>query len=63
MQTKNCESDVIPTHFLKDHLDEFTVILMKIINKSLEQGHFVEDWKVALLRLLVKKSDAECNKS
>ena len=33
MQTKSYESDVIPTCFLKDHLDEFAVILMKTINK------------------------------
>ena len=63
MQTKSCESDVISTHFLKDHLDEVTVILMKIINKPLELGHFVEDWKVAILRPLVKKKDAEPTRS
>ena len=63
MQTKSCESDIIPTHFLKDHLDEFAVILTKIINKSLELGHFAEDWKVAILRPLVEKRDAEFIKS
>ena len=59
MQTKSCESDVIQTNFLKHHLHEFAVILMKIINKSLELGIFVEDWKVAIIRPLVKKRDAE----
>ena len=63
MQTKSYESDVIPTNFLKDHLDEFSVTLMKIINKSLELGHFVEDWKVVILRPLVRKRDAELTKS
>ena len=63
MQTKCCESDVIPTHFLKDHLDEFALTLTKIINKSLKLGHFLEDWKVAILRPLVKKRDAELTKS
>ena len=63
MQTKSCKSDVIPTYFLKDHLDEFTAFLMKIINKSLGLGHFVEDWKVAILRPLVKERDAELTKS
>ena len=63
MQTKSCESDVIPTHFLKDNVDEFAVALTKIINQSLKLGHFPEDWKVAILRLLVKKRDAEFNKS
>ena len=56
-------SDVIPTCFLKDHLDEFVVILMKIINKSLELGLFADDWKVVILSPLVKKRDAELTKS
>ena len=43
--------------FSKRSLDEFVVILMKIFNKSLELGHFAEDWKVAILRYLVKKRE------
>ena len=34
MQTKSYESDVIPTHFLKDLLDEFAAFVSKMINKS-----------------------------
>ena len=30
MQTKSYERDVIPTHFLKEHLDKFAVILTKL---------------------------------
>ena len=55
MQTKSCGSDVIPTHSLKDHLNEFAVTLTQIINKSLKLGHFPEDWKVVTLRPLVIK--------
>ena len=55
--------DVIPSCFLKDHLDEFAVTLTKIINKSLKLEHFPEDWKVVILRPLVTKRDAELTKS
>ena len=46
-----------------DHLDEFAVIQTKILSKSLELGHFAEDWKVAILRPMVKKRDSELTKS
>ena len=34
-----------------------------MINKSLELGHYEEDWKVATLRNLAKNRDAELTKS
>lgn len=55
MQTKSCESDPITTKFIKENIDEFLPILTKIINISLENGTFAEEWKLAILRPLLKK--------
>ena len=54
MQTKTCASD-IPTHFLKDHLDEFAVTLTKSINKSLKLGHFQKIGKLQFSDLWLKR--------
>ena len=51
LQTKACEFDYIPTHFLKEHLEEFPLTLTHIINLSLQCGFFATDRKVTILRL------------
>lgn len=59
MQTKSCESDPLPTKFIKEHIDSFLPILTKFINVSLKNGSFAEDWKLAILRPLLKKAGLE----
>ena len=57
MPTKCCESDVIPTSLLKEILPALAPSLAKIFNISLEHGIFASSWKVAIIRLLIKKQD------
>ena len=56
---KNCELDPIPTALLKEILHEILPALMKLINLSLMQGIFIEHWKTAIIRPLVKKNGLE----
>ena len=55
MQTKNCELDKISTKLLKSLLSSVLPSLMHIINLSLDQGKFDEEWKTAIVRPLQKK--------
>ena len=55
METKSCELDSIPTHFLKQNVDAFLPILTHIANNSLTTGMFASSWKIAVLRPLLKK--------
>ena len=55
MATKSCEVDVVPTTLFQDILLHIIDTLVKIINASLEQCVFVEKWKVAIVRPLLKK--------
>ena len=56
LQMKSCESDLIPTHFLKDSLDSFLPVLTKLVNLSLTEGVYCDEWKVVILKLLLKKT-------
>ena len=53
--TKSCESDVIPTSLQKEILLALEPSLAKIFNISLEHGIFASQWKVAIIRPLLKK--------
>ena len=57
MKTKSCELDPIPTYILKneDVLKAALPVLTKIVNLSLSTGTFVQNWKNAVVRPLLKK--------
>ena len=55
MPTKSCKLDVLPTKVLKDIVTPMLPLLTKIINLSLTEGLFAEEWKVAIICLLPKK--------
>ena len=59
MKTKTCELDVLPTHILKVILDDLLPSITKIINISLTKGIFIDKWKNALVRPLLKKAGME----
>ena len=59
MAAKSCELDSIPTKFLKLHLGIFLPIITRIINVSLEHRVFVQNWKTAFIRPLLKKFGLE----
>ena len=55
----SCELDVLPTHIHKEMLDHLLPTITKIINMSLTQGIFIDKWKNALVRPLLKKKGME----
>ena len=55
MKSKCCELNALPTSLLKRMIDVCLPSIMKIINLSLEMGQFTYQWKVAIVRLLLKK--------
>ena len=63
MPTKSCGLDVLPTKVLKDIVIPLWPLLIKIINISLTEGMFAEEWKVAIIWPLLKKPGLEhiCN--
>ena len=63
MQTKLFELDIIPTKLLKEYIEKFIGLLTNIVNISLESGVFAEEWKTALLHLLIKKGGLDVIKS
>ena len=63
MKTKSCELDDIPTNILKQMLPWVIKLITKIVNMSLEEGVFCTNWKLAVVRLLLKKIGLELIKS
>ena len=59
MPTKSCRLDTLPTKVLKDIVIPLLPLLTKIINMSLTEGRFAEEWKVAVIRPLLKKPGME----
>ena len=59
MQTKSCELDPIPTHFVKENISEFVAIFKRIINTSFDENYFSTKWKTAILQPLLKKTDLD----
>ena len=55
MASKSCEMDPILTILLKDILPSIIKLKTNIINISLQFGVFVKDWKVAVIKPLLKK--------
>ena len=59
MKTKSCELDYIPTDILKQMLPKVIGLITKIVNMSLKQGVFSINWKVAVVKPLLKKLGLE----
>ena len=55
LSSKSCELDVIPTNLLKEILPSILPLVMRLVNTSLKEGLFVETWKLAIVRPLLKK--------
>ena len=63
IETKSCESDILPTFFLKHHLDKLQLSLTNLVNLSLQNGIFADEWKLAILRPLIRKLNSDLVKS
>ena len=55
LQTKTCELDPIPTIFFKQMMPVIKPYVTKIINDSLTSGVFYDEWKISIVRPLIKK--------
>ena len=53
---KSCALDPIPTTLLVKCIDVLLPVITKLVNISLESGHFPLAWKEALLRTILKKN-------
>ena len=59
MRTRSCELDDIPTDILKLMLPWVIKLITKIVNMFLEEGVFCTNWKMAVVRPLLKKLGLE----
>ena len=59
MASKSCEINPVPTNLLKEILPQVIKPITKIINTSLELGVFASQWKVAIVKPLLKKMGLE----
>ena len=57
MAPKSCEIDPVLTNLLKEILPQVIKPITKIINTSLELGVFASQWKVAIVKPLLKRWD------
>ena len=55
MPSKCYNLDAVPTSLPKEALDLLLPTLMKLVNLSLVEGVFVEQWKIALVKPLLKR--------
>ena len=55
MPTKSCETDPVPTKLFKQLAPRIIKNITELINLSLTKAIFVEDWKLATIRPLLKK--------
>ena len=56
MSSKSCSLDPLPTFLLKDCVDILLPSLTKLVNASLSEGLFPDDFKKAIVTPLIKKS-------
>ncbi|KAJ8039461.1 hypothetical protein HOLleu_17189 [Holothuria leucospilota] len=54
-----CTLDPLPSSLVKTHCDIFPPVFCKIINTSLSTGEFHSDWKQAIVKPLLKKSNLD----
>ena len=58
-----CELDIIPMEFLKKVLVHCIPVITKVVNLSLSMGNFFKDWKLAIIRPLIKSIKKGTEKS
>ena len=56
MKNNCCKLNIIPTGTLKQILDACLPVITQIFNLSLTNGKFCKDWKVAVVKPLLKKT-------
>ena len=54
MKNKHCELNIIPTSTLKQILEASLPAITQIMNLSLTNGEFCNDWRVAVVTPLLK---------
>ena len=57
--SKHCELDLLPTNIMKEHKDILAYFITRIVNTSLNTGHFSEKLKEAILQPLIKNIKLE----
>ena len=55
MAAKNCDSDPLPSSLFKDLTPHIIDIITELVNTSLSEGIFVNNWKTGIIKLLLKK--------
>ena len=55
MPSKCCDLDAVPTSLLKEALDLLLPTLVKLVNLSLAEGVFIQQWKIALVKPILKE--------
>ena len=56
LQNKSCDIDPVPAKVFQLLQDKLIPIYMRIINPSLGQGEFTQDWKNSIVKCLLKKT-------
>ena len=56
LQNKSCDIDLVPAKVFQLLQDELIPIYTRIINLSLGQGEFTQDWKNSSVKPLLKKT-------
>ena len=59
MPVKGCESNPLPSSLFKDLAPHIIDIITEIVNTSLTEGIFVNNWKTAIIKPLLKKLGLE----
>ena len=54
MATQSCESDALQMNIVKQELHQLLPIITRIVNLSLTQEIFSDNWKTAIVRPLIK---------
>ena len=57
--SKSCLLDPWPTDLLKKHISTLISPITQIINLSLQEGSFIDDFKTAIITLLIKKANLD----
>ena len=60
---KQCKCDIFPTKLLLTHKEDIVDAITDLINSSLEQAQFSENWKYAIIKPLIKKVNGEIVKT
>ena len=55
MKNKHCKLDTIPMSILKQILETCLIAITQIVNMSLTNGEFCKNWKIAVVKPILKK--------